>query len=175
VQEEHLINLLEFLFKNGKLVDESGQNVCNSLYYKDDETFIIISIQSIGEISIEHSSSHSGGSSTIQLNDKLFTYIWEKLTIDNNWCKYVIITHGIREAFKQNNNRKINVLDIACGKGGDLWKFRGNKKFIALVVGIDLAQKCIDKTKRIYEQMKYESMEHRNASWRQWDKHSPDK
>eukprot|EP01083_Nonionella_stella_P276573 939822_1 len=57
----------------------------------------------------------------------------------NNWCKYVNITHSIREAYKVNNNNKINILDLGCGKGCDLYKCRGNKKYIVKYLGIDIS------------------------------------
>ena len=82
----------------------------------------------------------------------------------NNWCKYVNITRGIRQAFKCNNDKKITILDLACGKGGDLRKFRGNKKYIKQIIGIDIASNCIDKAIKTYRQMKNESIQHQNAS-----------
>ncbi len=48
------------------------------------------------------------------------------------------ITHSIRESYKVNNNNKINILDSGCGKGGDLYKCRGNKKYITKYLEIDV-------------------------------------
>merc|ERR1719295_1558992 len=71
----------------------------------------------------------------------------------NNWLKYMVITYSIGEAFHENDNQKINVLDLGCGKGGDLYKFRGNKHYISHYVGIDLASKCIESARRKLQSM----------------------
>lgn len=68
----------------------------------------------------------------------------------NNWLKYVSITQCVWSAFAHNSRQKISVLDLGCGKGGDLYKMRGNKHFIDSYVGVDFAEKCIDSARRRY-------------------------
>eukprot|EP00484_Ammonia_sp_Unknown_P024482 CAMPEP_0197023684 /NCGR_PEP_ID=MMETSP1384-20130603/4349_1 /TAXON_ID=29189 /ORGANISM="Ammonia sp." /LENGTH=429 /DNA_ID=CAMNT_0042451935 /DNA_START=905 /DNA_END=2193 /DNA_ORIENTATION=+ len=81
----------------------------------------------------------------------------------NNWCKYVNITHSIREAFGENGEHRINILDLGCGKGGDLYKCRGNKKYIHKYLGIDISEECVFAARRKYERILQENIKHRNA------------
>ena len=83
----------------------------------------------------------------------------------NNWCKYVNITHSIKESFNENNGEKIKILDLGCGKGNDLLKYRGNKKYIKKCLGIDLSMDAIIGARKKYEKILQENIKHRNASW----------
>ena len=78
----------------------------------------------------------------------------------NNWLKYVSITQCIWSAFEHNNGHKISVLDLGCGKGGDLYKMRGNKQWIASYVGVDFASECIESAKRKYRGMAEQQERH---------------
>mmetsp|Transcript_31517 Transcript_31517/g.51029 ORF Transcript_31517/g.51029 Transcript_31517/m.51029 type:complete len:440 (+) Transcript_31517:26-1345(+) len=85
----------------------------------------------------------------------------------NNWCKYVNITFSIQQAFYVNHNCKISVLDLACGKGGDLRKFRGNKSYVHRYVGIDIAEKCIENARNVYQKLCAEFEHNRYASYQE--------
>ncbi|KAF2670455.1 guanine-N(7)-methyltransferase [Microthyrium microscopicum] len=69
----------------------------------------------------------------------------------NNWVKSVLIQ---KCAPKEDGRvmRNAKVLDIGCGKGGDLMKWQ--KNHIELYVGIDPADVSIDQARDRYEQMK---------------------
>lgn len=82
----------------------------------------------------------------------------------NNWLKYVCIVYSIREAFYENYCQKIKVLDLGCGKGGDLYKFRGMKLYLSHYVGVDLAHKCLQSARRKFESMIQDQRRHSKAS-----------
>merc|ERR1712157_551838 len=88
----------------------------------------------------------------------------------NSWCKYVCITTAIRRSFQVNDGRKIHILDLGCGKGGDLRKYRGNKQFIQSYVGIDIAHSCIEKAKQEYSRMRKSAFSSMLRSKRQMNK-----
>lgn len=53
----------------------------------------------------------------------------------NNWVKSMVIQYGLAKL--QCSPHKVNVLDIACGKGGDIPKWKSSR--IKHLVGIDIA------------------------------------
>ncbi|KAF2097714.1 guanine-N(7)-methyltransferase [Rhizodiscina lignyota] len=66
------------------------------------------------------------------------------LRVYNNWCKSVLINkagHGTHRA---------NVLDIGCGKGGDLQKWA--PQHIANYIGLDIADVSIQQAKERYRE-----------------------
>ena len=70
----------------------------------------------------------------------------------NNWVKSVLINR-----FSQPDNRDappLRVLDIGCGKGGDLQKWQAAPHLVGLYVGIDPAEVSIDQAKDRYAEMK---------------------
>ncbi len=79
----------------------------------------------------------------------------------NNWVKSCIIqkfapdedhTPGARESGASSDNELL-VLDIGCGKGGDLGKWQQAPQKVALYVGIDPAEVSIDQARDRYRQM----------------------
>ncbi len=79
----------------------------------------------------------------------------------NNWVKSCIIqkfapdedhTPGARETGTSTGNELL-VLDIGCGKGGDLGKWQQAPQKVALYVGIDPAEVSIDQARERYRQM----------------------
>ena len=76
----------------------------------------------------------------------------------NNWIKSVLIqeyVEKIKEKRKENNPDErisLNVLDIACGKGGDLMKWQRSN--VGHVVGVDIASTSIEQCKDRYRDMR---------------------
>jgi mRNA (guanine-N7-)-methyltransferase len=68
----------------------------------------------------------------------------------NNWIKSMLIGDTLQKV-KADGVRKINVLDIACGKGGDLlkWKIGG----ISHVVCVDIAGTSIQQCQQRFKEM----------------------
>lgn len=90
----------------------------------------------------------------------------------NNWCKYVNITHSIRDIYSKNNERKINILDLGCGAGNDLFKCRGNKKYINKYLAMDLDKEYITTARKKYFKILQDGIKHRNASYEERKKFS---
>ena len=70
----------------------------------------------------------------------------------NNWVKSVIINK-----FSQSDDRNgshLKVLDMGCGKGGDLQKWHSTPHPVELYVGIDPAEVSIDQAKDRYAEMR---------------------
>ena len=65
----------------------------------------------------------------------------------NNWVKSSIIQKFIGDEYK------LKVLDMGCGKGGDLMKWQSSRK-IELYVGADPADVSINQARDRYEQMR---------------------
>jgi len=61
----------------------------------------------------------------------------------NNWVKSVLI------ASQRGNSREFAVLDICCGKGGDMPKWTSSR--ISYLVALDISQKSVEEAKRRYE------------------------
>ncbi|KAH7040322.1 mRNA capping enzyme-domain-containing protein [Microdochium trichocladiopsis] len=84
----------------------------------------------------------------------------------NNWVKSTIIqkfspdedhTPGAHERGRDmagRNDHELLVLDIGCGKGGDLGKWQQAPQHVALYVGLDPADVSIDQAKERYHQMR---------------------
>lgn len=71
----------------------------------------------------------------------------------NNWVKSVIINR-----FSQPDNpvpeAPLRVLDLGCGKGGDLQKWRSTPHPVELYVGVDPAEVSIDQARDRYSEMR---------------------
>lgn len=62
----------------------------------------------------------------------------------NNWVKSVLLNEYTQQGF--------TVLDMCCGKGGDLMKFKANK--IAFYVGIDMSKNSIQEAEERFKTIK---------------------
>lgn len=69
----------------------------------------------------------------------------------NNWIKSILIGEFL-EKVRQKKNRDITVLDLGCGKGGDLLKWRKGR--ISKLVCADIADVSIKQCQQRYEDMK---------------------
>jgi len=69
----------------------------------------------------------------------------------NNWIKSTLINEYI-EKVKRNTDDRIKVLDVGCGKGGDLQKWQ--RAGVGHVVGVDIAGTSIEQCKDRYHEMK---------------------
>ncbi|KAH8897095.1 guanine-N(7)-methyltransferase, partial [Thozetella sp. PMI_491] len=81
----------------------------------------------------------------------------------NNWVKSCIIQKfapdedhapGARE-MGINTGNELLVLDIGCGKGGDLGKWQQSPQPVSLYVGLDPAEVSIDQARERYRQMSH--------------------
>lgn len=69
----------------------------------------------------------------------------------NNWVKSVLIKEFIDRIRDKDYGRRIRVLDICCGKGGDLSKW--HKSRIDRVVFADIAEVSIEQCKKRYDDL----------------------
>lgn len=69
----------------------------------------------------------------------------------NNWIKSILIGEFL-ERVRQKKNRDITVLDLGCGKGGDLLKWRKGR--ISRLVCADIADVSMKQCQQRYEDMK---------------------
>ncbi|KAH7057010.1 mRNA capping enzyme-domain-containing protein [Macrophomina phaseolina] len=75
----------------------------------------------------------------------------------NNWVKSCIIqkfSPGDETTGESRYGQNILVLDIGCGKGGDLQKWQSAPRRVDLYVGVDPADVSIEQARGRYEQMK---------------------
>ncbi|KAM4550672.1 mRNA cap guanine-N(7) methyltransferase isoform 1-T2 [Fundulus diaphanus] len=72
----------------------------------------------------------------------------------NNWLKSVLIGE-ILEQVRGAGSRNVSVLDLGCGKGGDLLKWR--RGGISHIVCADIAEVSVDQCRTRYEEMKRKS------------------
>ena len=71
----------------------------------------------------------------------------------NNWVKSTIIHKFSPNADNPGTGEPLLVLDLGCGKGGDLAKWAQAPQDVALYVGIDPAEVSIDQARERYAQM----------------------
>uniref|UniRef100_A0A8C6R5T0 mRNA cap guanine-N(7) methyltransferase n=1 Tax=Nannospalax galili TaxID=1026970 RepID=A0A8C6R5T0_NANGA len=69
----------------------------------------------------------------------------------NNWIKSILIGEFL-EKIRQRKNRDITVLDLGCGKGGDLLKWRKGR--ISRLVCADIADVSMKQCQQRYEDMR---------------------
>lgn len=69
----------------------------------------------------------------------------------NNWIKSILIGEFL-EKVRQRKNRDITVLDLGCGKGGDLLKWRKGR--ISRLVCADIADVSMKQCQQRYEDMR---------------------
>jgi len=72
----------------------------------------------------------------------------------NNWIKSMLIQDYVSK-LDESNKSQFKVLDIGCGKGGDLLKW--SKYPVGHMVGVDIAETSIDQCKDRYQQLKNKS------------------
>lgn len=71
----------------------------------------------------------------------------------NNWTKSMLINEYLEKLRKAEGfNGNISVLDIGCGKGGDLNKWQKGR--VSRVIGLDIAATSIEQCKARYHDMK---------------------
>lgn len=70
----------------------------------------------------------------------------------NNWIKSTLIDHFTHDL-------NACVLDLACGKGGDLWKYK--KAGVRTYVGVDIADKSIKAAQDRQQQLQDKHCEHK--------------
>lgn len=71
----------------------------------------------------------------------------------NNWVKSTVI-HKFSPSEASSKPDPLRVLDIGCGKGGDLQKWQQAPQAVELYVGIDPAEISIEQAKERYRQMR---------------------
>ncbi|MDI1489570.1 MAG: mRNA cap guanine-N7 methyltransferase [Ramalina farinacea] len=71
----------------------------------------------------------------------------------NNWIKSTLI-HKFSPNEEGKEDQPLNVLDIGCGKGGDLGKWAQAPQAVGYYVGIDPAEVSIEQAKERYMQMR---------------------
>ena len=69
----------------------------------------------------------------------------------NNWIKSMLIQEYVTK-LQSGGTSGLKVLDLGCGKGGDLLKW--SKSRTDHVVGLDIAETSIQQAKERYEKMK---------------------
>jgi len=69
----------------------------------------------------------------------------------NNWVKSTII-HKFSPS--ENDQVPLRILDIGCGKGGDLGKWQQAPQAVELYIGVDPAEVSIDQARERYAQMR---------------------
>jgi len=81
----------------------------------------------------------------------------------NNWVKSVIISEYLEKVKRRKRvSDDINVLDIACGKGGDILKWQKGK--IDHVIMVDIAAKSVDECKERYNKLKKDQRNNRYSN-----------
>jgi len=70
----------------------------------------------------------------------------------NNWIKSTLINEYLEKVKQQQTGAKVQVLDLGCGKGGDLQKWHRAK--VDKVVGVDIAGTSIEQCKDRYHEMR---------------------
>ena len=75
----------------------------------------------------------------------------------NNWIKSVLISEHVKKIRNENRYGKISVLDLGCGKGGDIkkWKIAN----VSRVTFVDVAEKSLEECKKRYEEAKRPNFE----------------
>jgi len=76
----------------------------------------------------------------------------------NNWIKSMLIQDYVSKL----DQSQFKVLDIGCGKGGDLLKW--SKYAVGHMVGVDIAETSIDQCKDRYQHLKNKSWNGRTFS-----------
>jgi len=78
----------------------------------------------------------------------------------NNWVKSVVISEFLEKVKRRKRvSDDINVLDIACGKGGDILKWQKGK--VDHVIMADIAAKSVDECKDRYKKLEREQRHNR--------------
>lgn len=86
----------------------------------------------------------------------------------NNWVKSTIIHKFSPDGSPESGNR-LRVLDLGCGKGGDLGKWQQAPQPVELLVGIDPAEVSIDQARERYMQMRNRGGRGARGSFRIFD------
>ena len=78
----------------------------------------------------------------------------------NNWMKSVLINEYVHKIKDSTSNERISVkvLDVGCGKGGDLNKWKNSR--ISYLAGADIAEISIRQAKERYQDLKRRNRDH---------------
>lgn len=106
---------------------------------------------SLGSTVAKHYNSISCGKKELRKDSRIF-----HLRNFNNWIKSVVISEYLEKIKRRKRvSDDINVLDLACGKGGDLLKWQKGK--VDHVIMADIADVSIDHCKERYARLQKES------------------
>ncbi|EDO40546.1 predicted protein, partial [Nematostella vectensis] len=101
----------------------------------------------------KHYNEHPEGSKESRKDSRIF-----HMRNFNNWVKSVLIGDFLNK-IKRYNYRDISVLDLCCGKGGDLLKWQRGR--IRQLVCADIAEVSVNQCKERYNEMKQTAEERR--------------
>ena len=71
-----------------------------------------------------------------------------KNTLINQFCKYIKYGYEGNELSYEEKRVGISVLDLCCGRGGDLFKWKNQD--VVHYVGVDLSQALVEEAQRRY-------------------------
>lgn len=80
----------------------------------------------------------------------------------NNWVKSCVINKFSRDELQGQHHESLKVLDIGCGKGGDLQKWQSAPQRVGLYVGLDPADVSITQARERYVSMQKSANERRH-------------
>jgi len=112
--------------------------------------------ESLGATVAQHYNARPAGSKDTRKDSRIF-----HLRNFNNWAKSTLI-HEFLEKIKRRKRTSddIVILDLACGKGGDLLKWQKGK--VDHVIMADIASTSIDQCKERYARLEKEARQSRN-------------
>ncbi|XP_031552460.1 mRNA cap guanine-N7 methyltransferase-like [Actinia tenebrosa] len=107
----------------------------------------------LGTTVAKHYNEHPEGTKESRKESRIF-----HMRNFNNWIKSVMINEFLQK-IKKYNYRNIHVLDLCCGKGGDLLKWQRGR--IRKLVCADIAKVSVDQCEERYKDMKKTAEERR--------------
>jgi len=81
----------------------------------------------------------------------------------HNWIKNELIKESVDYLKENYNINNISLLDLSCGKGGDMHKWFNND--IYDVVGIDIDEESIHEANKRYDELKKQIKEHNKLNY----------
>lgn len=112
--------------------------------------------ESLGATVAKHYNERPAGSKDIRKESRIF-----HLRNFNNWAKSTLINEFLEKVKRRKRTSDdIVILDLACGKGGDLLKWQKGK--VDHVIMADIASTSIDQCKERYARLEKESKQSRH-------------